>query len=371
MSAMRSRGYLLGALVLGALAVLAVVWALTASVPPTPVVPLGTPGLVIGITANLLDSAPALGPVVRKAGIGWLREEFRWDLIEPRRGRFDYRRYDALVGDAARRGERLLPLLVDSPPWLARAPLTIPRDLASWQRFVAGVVGRYGPRGEFWRANPQLDARLAPRVWEIWNEPYLPQFSAGGVSPAAYADLVAASVQAGRRVDPESRWLTAAETKYRSAGGAARSWLPDLLAARPDLGRYLDLLAVHPYSLVGPEEEKGDVAGRFDRIAEIATTMENLGLSDPTLWLTELGWSTCTQRPPCVAETVQARYLRQALQRIASRYRGLVAAVFVYRFSDLQGNGPGDFLARFGVVRRNGKPKPAYEVVRQAAQESR
>ena len=76
----------------------------------------------------------------------------------------------------------------------------LPRDPADYARFAAAAVARYGPGGTFWRRNKELDARLAPRFFELYNEPYLGLDVPGGPEPEAYARTVAAAVPAVRPV---------------------------------------------------------------------------------------------------------------------------------------------------------------------------
>src|SRR5688500_639041 len=41
-------------------------------------------------------------------GVGWAREDFRWDLLEPSKGVFDWRRSDAVMAGAAAAGVDVL-----------------------------------------------------------------------------------------------------------------------------------------------------------------------------------------------------------------------------------------------------------------------
>ncbi len=327
--------------------------------------PLARAGVISGITANALDAntIPTLNQV-RRVGAGWIREEFRWPAIEPRQGIFRFGRYDALMTESARRGLHVLPLLLQSPAWLTPQPLQLPPSLPAWERFVSVVVQRYGPGGTFWKAHPHLDAALAPSMWEIWNEPYLSAFSYGGPDPATYAQLVAATVAAGRAANPATHYLVAAETTYVKPDGSSAPWLPAMFAAVPGLGADIDALAVHPYTSGSPGGTAVAKDQRFQRIRELERELTAAGSGPRPLWLTEIGWSTCSDTGAgCVSADVQARYLSRMLRLVEHHYAAIVKAVFIYRLDDLAGSGPADPQSGFGLKRLDGTRKPAWFVV--------
>ena len=327
-------------------------------------------GLLVGVAANTQDTnvAPEQD-AARELGAQVLREEVRWPEVEPQRGRFDDRRYDALTTLAARRGMRILPLLFLSPKWLTPHETELPPSLPLWQRFVRHVVGRYGPGGVFWRAHPELDGRLAMTTYEVWNEPYLPPFSYGGLDPAGYARLVRATVAAGHAVNPDVGFLAAVETVYDAGGGEGRNWAEDLFAADPGLGALLAGVAVHPYAPVSPALPADPAQLRFARIDDVLAIVRRHGVTGPRpLWITELGWSTCPSRPPCVSLADQATFWRQALERIdRPPLRGAVGAVFAFNLRNLRRSGPGDPQGDYGLITARGGHKPAWAVVRRAA----
>jgi hypothetical protein len=325
------------------------------------------PGVRVGVVANTLDGG--LGreqDQVRRLGVRWIREELSWPLIERHRGRVDWRRYDALFADAARRQLRVLPLLNGTPAWLAGDPNSLPPHRAEWARFVAAAVGRYGPAGTFWARRPQLDRRLAPRTFELWNEPYLESNSAGGPDAKRFAVLVRAAVRAGRRTDPAVRYLIPADGAYTRRDGSLGDWLEDMLAADPRLGEVVDAFAVHPYSQGDPRWRRGDPRLQFRRLDDIRADLQRHGLGDRRVWITELGWSTCPLRPQCVTEGDQAAFLRRSFALVQRDYRGFVEAFFVY---SLRSGRPrsADAQRWYGLLRYDATRKPAWDVVRRAA----
>jgi hypothetical protein len=327
--------------------------------------------LRIGLIANALDAGPrrrAELDLVRRSGALWLREEFRWNEIEPRPGMLLWQKVDRLMKEASRRRLRVLPLLIGTPPWVSPTPTRLPEDPGGFARFVARVVARYGPRGTFWRRRPARERHLAPRVFEVWNEPFLPQFAGGQVSAGRYARLFRAAAAAGRRVSPDTRYLLAADTTYVTRGGQVRQWIPDLFAAVPDLRRWVWGLAVHPYS--GAESPRVYTPGasrfQFLRLREVRREWS----ANPRIWVTEVGWSTCPAGNACASEDRQARYVEDAFA-IARTAELRVGAFFVYHLRDFRPADPHDREEWFGLRRQDGSPKPAWFAFRRIGAGSR
>jgi polysaccharide biosynthesis protein PslG len=325
----------------------------------------------IGLIANTLDGGGlrrAELDLVRRSGARWVREEVRWNEIEPRPGMMRWEKIDGVMAQAARRRLRVLPLLIGTPPWVAAVEHRLPTDPGGFAAFVARVVGRYGTRGTFWRGRPAGARRLAPRVFEVWNEPFVPQFAGGQVSAARYARLFRAAAAAGRRANPDTRYLLAADTTYVTRGGHVRQWIPDLFAAVPELRRWVWGLAVHPYS--GAESPRVYTPGasrfQFLRLREVRREWGG----NPRVWVTELGWSTCPAGNDCVSEDRQARYIHDAFA-MARAADLRVGAFFVYHLRDFRPADPHDREEWFGLRRPDGSAKPAWFAFRRIAAGSR
>ena len=121
------------------------------------------------ITANLNR--------LRGGGVGWIREDFLWDQIEPAKGDFRWGRTDALMAGAAKTGTNVLAILDYSArgPRRTRAAAvtstTRRKNFADYANFATKVVERYGSGGTFWAARPDLPRRPLAAV-ELWNEPW-------------------------------------------------------------------------------------------------------------------------------------------------------------------------------------------------------
>src|SRR3712207_5902967 len=107
--------------------------------------------------------------------VGTVRQTLDWSVTEPTPGGANWGVYDEWVAAAARSGIRVLPILIGAPSYAttqpsrgavrANYPPASPRAFAG---FARRAVERYGPRGSFWRAHP--DIRPLPiRSWQVWN----------------------------------------------------------------------------------------------------------------------------------------------------------------------------------------------------------
>ncbi len=298
-----------------------------------------------------------------QTGARWLREEFHWDRIEPGAGSFDWAQVDITVGEAAKRGLRVLPTLMDTPSWAGASVTTIPSDPSAYAHFVAQVAARYGPTGEFWRVHPELP-NTPIEYYELWNEPYLQNFSAGGADPAKYARLVRAATAAGRAASPGAKFLVQADLTWTNDFRSYHDWINAMYAAVPDLNDYFDAVAIHPYG-TSPDyyTPSGDTRWEVRRLEQIRARFVAHGASDKHLWITELGWSTAPGCSSCQSETQQAAYLTRFAAMLRTHYASYIDAFFLYGWRD-PGTDPNNKEDWFGIIRRDGSKKPAWDALR-------
>jgi hypothetical protein len=323
--------------------------------------PSRTEGLRVGLVANTLGFGTRIEEEqdrARATGARWLREEVAWAEIEPVPGARRWGPFDRMFEGAAARGLHVLPLLHDAPAWAEPADRGMPTDAAAFAAFTRDAVARYGPAGSFWRSRPQLDGSLAPRWFELWNEPFFAAPEDTATSARRYAALVAAAVAAGRAADPQTRYLLALDTSAPSRPGVDERWLAHLTRARPGLLGLVDGAAIHPYGFDGRYG--------FTPLTGVLDALRRRGAELP-LWVTEVGWSTCRGEGGCVSETTQAALLGAFLAGVAADFRSQVRAVFVYHLRDFEVPVPGGREGAFGLLRRDHSRKPAWEVFRRFA----
>jgi len=328
-----------------------------------------SPSLLLGISASIrLERGAAQceqAQLAAETGVQAIREDISWSLTEPHENQYDWSSYDAVVRTATEAGLMVLPILDDPPAWASSGQGCLPSDPAPYAAFTAATVARYGPGGEFWRENPELPDR--PLVWyELWNEPW----TACNGDPATYARLVVAAVTAGRAASLSARFLIGADTSVTTASGGRVDWIPGMYAAEPDLGRYFDAVSVHPYGgnpdVYTPGGNTDDQPARLEQVhAELAAR----GDGDKPLWVTEIGWSTCSGASDCVTEAQQAQYLEEFLRDAVTIWSSYVRAVFVYDLRDIAPAPADDQQAWFGLLRPDLSRKPAWTVLHNFAQQ--
>jgi len=344
--------------------------------------PAATGPLIVGLNADVsgyggASTAARLDQVVSQTGTKWLREEFRWAVIEPQPGVFSFSYYDHFMTQAALGGEHVLAMLDDTPSWAGPGVTAIPGDPSGYAAFVAAVIDRYGPHGTFWAQHPGLaGSGSAVRTIEIWNEPFFSSGNNGWYDPARYARLVQAAGIAAHAADPSVKVLMAAEMESaRNARGNWIWWVNALYQAVPGLNNYFDGVAMHDYgtntSTLNPMIY-GHPYGNYDhmlRIENLRGQFVSHGAAGKPFWITEAGWSTCAQpSTDCVTQDEQAANLSTLFNDIHTAWGNWVQAVFVYRYGD--GSDPTSVQGGYGLTNLDGTPKPALAVFRAAAMAS-
>jgi hypothetical protein len=334
-----------------------------------PVAAPQTDGLRVGLNANSQGWGAQAGVQQDKAlgsGVKWLREQLNWDQIEPQRGQWDFSVPDAVFTAAAHRGATVLPLLMNTPGWAGSAKTEIPSDPGDYADYVAHVTARYGPGGTFWASHPELPSK-APEYFEIWNEPYYPQFSNGRIDPARYARLFKAAASAGRAANPQAKFLLASDNQIKDYTGAWVYWSDAMVDAVPDIGNYADGIAVHPYSKhFTPDTPVASYAAdKFLRLAQIHDHFAARGINRP-VWITEVGWSTCTGDTTfCVSEAQQASNITTMFSMLHNQLT-YVKAVFLYHMEDL-GSDQSNSELHYGLLHQDGSPKPGWAALKAGA----
>ena len=148
-------------------------------------------------------------------------------------------------------------------------------------------------------------------------------------------------------------------------------WIDALYAAVPDLNNYFDGVAVHPYgtdltNLTFPTV--GQAYTGYEQIRRIESIHDEFASHNAAakpLWLTEIGWPTCTNGGSvrCTTPAGQASNLQTVFTDARTIWKSFVRAVFVYGYQDNNAN-TADPENDYGLVDFNGTPKPALAVFR-------
>jgi hypothetical protein len=323
---------------------------------------LGSTSLRVGIQDDswLQDGAGALGDRLDTfAGLGVeiVRYNLRWDDIatsrpmhpsNPRDPAYDWGAADSILDGLHARGLSLIVGLVGTPPWAngGRGPAFAPSSNAAFAAFAHAAAKRYG----------------FVRDWLVWNEPNQRRWLRP-TSPAVYVErLLNPAYAAIKRANPRAKVGGGVTAPRASTGGVSPvAWIAGMKAAHARLDAY----AHHPYP-VSPREtpttggcEACDTLtmATLDRLSKLVTR----AFGPKRIWLTEYGYQTNPPDPFGVRPAVQARYLRDAIARAYTAPRVDVLVQFLYQ------DEPELDRWQSGLVRANGRPKPALTVFRRAA----
>jgi polysaccharide biosynthesis protein PslG len=336
-------------------------------------------GLIVGLSAGAggwggSSTLPRLNLLTRRAGVKWMRDEFEWSVIEPRRGTFRWSYYDHYMLLVGQKGLHIVAHLTNAPRWASRSVFSIPADPTAYAQYVAAVVHRYGPSGTFWQQHPTLRGS-AITTYELWNEPYYSTGNGGSYSPGRYARLLKAASIAAHAADPSVKILLDAEMQSEQIHGIWTWWVDSLYQAMPSLNRYFDGVAVHAFG-TDTKTLRPVVYGvpypnfqRLRKIEDIRHQMIRHGAAGKPFWIMETGFSTCTQRSSyCVSPRKQVQDFNALFHLLRTTWRSWVQAAFVYRYDD--GVPSNSIEGGYGLVHLNGKAKPALSAVRSFASSS-
>jgi hypothetical protein len=229
---------------------------------------------------------------MRRGGIRTYRVPLGWSAAWPNPGRFNWQIFDSQVAGAAASRISVLPVIYSTPRWLTASPASMPvdslvqRDL--WEVFLERAVHRYGPRGSFWSAHPELPYEPI-HAWQIWNEENGVWFT-DPVSVSRYAQLLRISSRALRNADPNAKVvLGGLYGRPSSTGGAL--WAKDFLSQLYQfkrIKRTFDIVALHPYA--------GEVDQMRSQIVETRDVMDRNGDAATPIWIDEFGWGSGSER---------------------------------------------------------------------------
>jgi Glycosyl hydrolase catalytic core len=288
-------------------------------------------------------------------GFTAVRQPWSWQVLEPRRDRYDWGGHDLAVAAAARHGLTILPFLIDPPAWAVDQPagetgMRPPRDDRDLAALAFLCVVRYGPNGSFWSMHPELPYHPI-RTWQVWNEPNLPAFWRPAPNARAYVTLLR-TVRAAIHVGDAGATVLSAGLPDSSGGVDQLTYLRNLY--KGGLHGAADAIAIHAYA--------PDVAGVVALVSKARTVMRRRGDAATPLWITELGYATGGEDSLfTVTEAQQAELLTGALGML----RGLadplgLGGLFVFSWRD-----PTDRFLNLdiwpyhaGLAREDGSPKP-------------
>ncbi|MBN1955755.1 MAG: cellulase family glycosylhydrolase [Anaerolineae bacterium] len=147
-----------------------------------------------GIAADALLLPEYTTIQVQNLGLGWIKQQLRWEDFSPGPGEMDWSGYDAVVDEANQHGLKVMLSVVGAPAWSrsyfdSNPEAAPPDDFADFTAFLGQLVDRYQGR---------------IHAIEVWNEQNLDREwdTAEGVSAARYVEMLRLAYQTIKSRDP-------------------------------------------------------------------------------------------------------------------------------------------------------------------------
>jgi hypothetical protein len=280
--------------------------------------------------------------LINEAGAGFVRMDFSWNDLEPEAGAFDFVHQDAIVNILEKHDLRLLGVLVYNARWENPQWNSAP-DREKYVRYARAVVRHYKDRVKY---------------WEVWNEPDHKDYWQPQDHMKAYTALLQETYAAIKAEDPTARVLL---------GGLTNSAPFALRQVYKNGGRgSFDIMNIHPFvnPIHGKTVNAKAIKGVYGVYASVLKVMKEFGDGGKPIWITEVGcpgiiatdapsgwWAGATP-----LEDQQAAWVTVVYQQ-ALTWPG-VQKVFWAFFRDTAHFW--NDVDRFGLLRRDFTPKPAY-----------
>lgn len=293
-----------------------------------------------GVNIHFTDPEPGEMKMIADAGFRWVRMDFKWDLTEKERGRYDFSPYERLLKALDQHGIRALFILdYGNPLYTTDKAVRTPPAQKAFARWAVAAAKHFSGRGI---------------VWELFNEPNVPIFWPPKPNVNEYIALAQTVSRAWRSEVPGEMLIGPATS------GLDFTFLEPVLNA--GLLEHWAAVSVHPYRQTNPEI----VADEYCVLREsIARSKGRRGTQHIPIISSEWGYSAVWRG---MNEQIQAELLaRQFLTNVAN---GIPISIW-YDWRD-DGPDPREPEHHFGLVRHRHypnrqpifDPKPAYAAAR-------
>ncbi len=273
---------------------------------------------------------PELIRLMNQAKIKKIRLVFRWPMIEPERGVYEWGVHDELVDLLLDNGIEIVGQVMDAPSWANGktddnvpaghwAAIYRPLDHRDWERHLTQVASRYKDK---------------VRKWIIWNEPNLDLYWRPNVDVGSWVYWLGIGSNAIRAADPSLFIITGGITGHD----------PDYIRAMYAHGAkgLFDALSIHPYTFPGL-----GLHAMQDSVNEVRDIMA--GYQDNSeLWVEEVGWSYATNGQwgnPALSDAEVAKFLRHLYMSLSG-----VDEVFWYNLKNMWWADTSEPEGAFGLV---------------------
>lgn len=192
----------------------------------------------LGVNIHFTDPQPGEMKMIAAAGFRWVRMDFKWDLTEKEKGRYDFSPYDRLMAALDEHKIRAL-LILDygNPLYTVDKAVRTEAARQAFARWAVAAAKHFAGRGV---------------IWEIFNEPNVPIFWPPRPNVDEYIPLALAVGRAFRASVPDERLVGPATS------GLDFPFLEKCFKA--GLLEYVSAVSVHPYRQSNPEVAANEYA---------------------------------------------------------------------------------------------------------------
>ncbi len=305
------------------------------------------------------------------AGLGWVRQQIRWDYIESSRGSYHWRELDDMIRLVRPYGLKLVLSVAKGPRWASGEGGGLPLNPDDFYNFMFSLSQRY--KGQI-------------AAYEIWNEPNIGLETGGQVSIPRYIETLKAGYRGVKSNDPQAFVLTGGTSPTGVTAGT--QVMDDVQFVTEcykynngEWRNYFDALAVHPGSAANSPDEFWPIdkpadkdrpwtthpSFYFRRFENQRDVMVKYGDGDKQIWLTEFGWTTQNSAKgyeygALNTEQQQADFVVRAFQRGKTKYDYIgVMLIWNLNFSTIVSHD--DEKAPWSMLRADYSPRPVYRAV--------
>ena len=302
----------------------------------------------LGVNIHFTDPQPGEVKLIADAGFRWVRMDFKWDITERERGRYDFSEYDRLIKAIDEyKIQALLILDYGNPLYDHGAPPRTAETRQAFARWAVAAAKHFSDRGV---------------IWEIYNEPNISMFWPPRPNVSEYVELALAVGRAFRSEVPNEKLIGPALSEIDS------SFLEECFKA--GLLDYWSAVSVHPYRHDDPETVALDycrLRKLIQRYRSGSPSSTNSSLTKGQIRIISGEWGYSSALRNMTEEKQGALLARQMLTNVANE----IPISIWYDWRD-DGSDPNDPEHHFGLVRNTYQPgrdqvyepKPAYRAAK-------
>jgi polysaccharide biosynthesis protein PslG len=315
---------------------------------PEPVLPAG-----VGVNIHFVTGQEKDLDLIAAAGFKFVRMDFHWGAVEPRKGEYHWAGYEELLANLDNRGLRAI-LILDYSHHLYETDVTSPHPQTGEAHKTTASPQHPESIAAFaqWAAASAKHFQGRHVLWEIWNEPN-GNFWAPKPDAQQYTTLALTTARAIRMADPKATVI----------GPASAGFPWEFLETFFNSGvlEYLDAVSVHPYR--NPQHPPETAAADYQKLRTmIEDHVPQAKKGRIPILSGEWGYSTFKKG---VSLETQAAFA--ARQQLSNLLNGVPLSIWYDWKND--GPDPNENEHNFGTVLPDLTPKPAYVAIKTLTRE--